>query len=296
MWPQIFQDEAAKIKEALGDNCIAIHHIGSTSVSELSAKPIIDILPVVFSLKDVEASNANMKKLGYEVKGEYGFMLRRFFVKENTFHVHVFEQGDPEIERHLKFRNWMISHPEDRMAYASLKEDLAKKYSDDRAAYCFGKDKFVANIDEKAGWHGIRIVKALTEHEWSTLKKFREEYFYKHKQLPDPYINLLNDPAHVHLVVLKKTDIIGYAHIEIYPDNKSVIHFIFISENKRNKNIGSELLKFIEKWLLSRDFKNLYSKISPETLGFLQKNGFQDMQFNNAVGNNHEKFVGKLLT
>src|SRR5271170_541544 len=50
-WPKLFDAEAAKIKQALGPNCIAIHHIGSTAVPNLAAKPIIDILPVVLDLK-----------------------------------------------------------------------------------------------------------------------------------------------------------------------------------------------------------------------------------------------------
>lgn len=276
MWPQIFQDEAAKIKEALGNNCLTIHHIGSTSIPGLSAKPIIDILPVVFNLKDVDASNANMQKLGYEVKGEYGFMLRRYFVKESAFNVHVFEEDNPEIDRYLKFRNWMRNNPDDRIAYASLKEKLAEKHCNDITAYCFGKDEFVADIDEKSGWHGIRIVKALFENEWNALKKFREKYFHESLQQSDPYLDLLNDPAHVHLVVLKKTDIIGYAHIQLCPDSKAIIHFIFIDEKKRKQNFGREFLIFIEKWLRSRDFKNLHSKISPETLEFFKKYGFNE--------------------
>jgi len=294
-WPQLFQDEATKIKEAIGNNCIAIYHIGSTSVSGLSAKPIIDILPVVLNLKDVDASNLNMQQLGYEVKGECGFMLRRFFVKENAFHVHVFEQSNPEIERHLKFRNWMRNNPEDRDAYASLKEKLAERYANDRTSYCFGKDEFVANIDEKAGWHGIRIVKALTENEWNTLKIIREKYFYENHKKFDPYKNLFNDPVHVHLVVLKKTDIIGYAHIQLYPDSRAVIHFIFIDENKRKQNFGSELLTFIEKWLRSRGYKSLYSKISPITSRFFEKYGFSDMPLNNRVGDDAGSLVRKLL-
>src|SRR3990167_5600049 len=295
MWPKIFQDEAAKIKEALGNNCLAIHHIGSTSVPGLAAKPIIDILPVVINLKDVDASNINMQKLGYEIKGEYGFMLRRFFIKENAFHVHVFEQGNPEIDRHLRFRNWMINNLEDRDAYAFLKEKLAEKYSNDRTSYCFGKDEFVANIDEKAGWHGIRIVKALTDNEWSTIKQFREKYFHENFQKSDPHTGLFDDPTHVHLVVLKKTDIIGYAHVQLCPDGKAVIHFIFINEKNQKQNFGSELLIFIEKWLRSRDFKTLYSKISPETFEFLKKHGFSDMQLNITEGNNKERFIGKSL-
>lgn len=253
-WPQEFALEAKKIQQALGKNCIAIHHIGSTSVPELSAKPIIDILPVVADLKAVDACNGNMQQLGYEVKGEWGFMLRRFFMKENAFNVHVFEENNPDIERHLKFRDWMRSHPEDRDRYEALKLALAAKFSNDRTAYTIGKDEFIANIDEQAGWKGIRIVKALTDNEWNAVTSFRKVYYNKN-HLHDPFIELLTDSNHTHLVVLKKTEIIGYAHVQLCPDNQAIIHHVYINENYREFSYDKELMSFIEKWLYTRDFK-----------------------------------------
>ncbi|CDZ81906.1 dephospho-CoA kinase/protein folding accessory domain-containing protein [Candidatus Rubidus massiliensis] len=78
-WPLMFEAEAALIKQALGSNCLAVHHIGSTSIPGLSAKPIIDILPVVKNILEVDASTEAMENLGYDVKGEYGIAFRRYF-------------------------------------------------------------------------------------------------------------------------------------------------------------------------------------------------------------------------
>lgn len=292
-WPPMFESEAVKIKEALGENCIGIDHIGSTSIPSLSAKPIIDIMAIVVDIKAIDLSNFNMQQLGYDCLGEYGFLLRRFFVKKDAFHVHVFQQGDPEIERHLKFRDWMRNNPNDRNAYAALKNKLAQKFSNDMSAYCFGKDEFVALIDEKAGWHGIRIVKAFTEKEWGTIRAFRQKYFSNKLQSDDPFIDTFNDPKHVHLVVCKKIDIIGYAHIQFSSVNIGVIRFILIEENKRNQKFGSQLLTFIEKWLKNRDCKKIYSKSSPETLEFFKQHGFIHMLFDDAKGS--EAFLGKFL-
>jgi len=115
-------------------NCIDVHHIGSTSVPGLAAKPVIDMVPVVRDIMDVEKSNHAMQQLGYEAKGEYGIPFRRYYQKggeQRTHNVHVFEEGNPEIERHLKFRDWMISHADDRDAYAKIKQELAQKYPND---------------------------------------------------------------------------------------------------------------------------------------------------------------------
>lgn len=112
-WPEIYIEESQRIKKILVDNCVTMHHVGSTSIPELDAKPIIDIMVIVKHLKLVDKINHQMENMGYEAKGEYGFILRRFFVKENQFHIHVFEEGHSEIERILKFRDWLRSHQED---------------------------------------------------------------------------------------------------------------------------------------------------------------------------------------
>lgn len=123
-WPTMFEQESALIQQALGANCIIIHHIGSTSVPGLSPKPIIDMLPVVKNILEVDKATRAIESLGYEVKGEYGIAFRRYFQKGRnirTHNVHVYEEGDPEINRYLKFRDWMRSHEDDARAYANLR-------------------------------------------------------------------------------------------------------------------------------------------------------------------------------
>ena len=80
-WPILFREEAEKIKGILGDELIEIHHIGSTSVENLKAKPIIDIMPVVRDITKIDAYNKEFEVLGHEPKGEFGIVGRRFFRK-----------------------------------------------------------------------------------------------------------------------------------------------------------------------------------------------------------------------
>jgi GrpB-like predicted nucleotidyltransferase (UPF0157 family)/Ser/Thr protein kinase RdoA (MazF antagonist) len=153
-WPSAFEIEAKLIKEALGHNCLAIHHVGSTSVPGLAAKPIIDMIPVVKDITEVDNYNAAMEVLGYKAMGEYGIPMRRYFQKgleHRTHNIHVFEQNNPEIDRHLKFRDWMRTHPEDMQAYADLKKNLAIRFKNDIFSYCLEKEDFIAAIDKKAG-------------------------------------------------------------------------------------------------------------------------------------------------
>ena len=66
IWVKIYEDESALIKDVLADNCIAIYHIGSTSVPGLAAKPVIDIMAAVRSLEKVDHDAEAFSKIGYE--------------------------------------------------------------------------------------------------------------------------------------------------------------------------------------------------------------------------------------
>ncbi len=124
-WIQKFEKEATLIQKALGKNCISIHHIGSTSISGLCSKPVIDIMPVVKDISAVDPVIPKMEALAYQSLGENGLLFRRFFIKgekERTQHVHIFEEDNHEITRHLLFRDWMRTHPEDACRYAAIKD------------------------------------------------------------------------------------------------------------------------------------------------------------------------------
>lgn len=158
-WGEKFQIEAQKINHILGENIIAIHHIGSTAIPDIYAKPIIDILVEVKELVKVDARNSSMESLGYKVMGEFGIAERRYFCKHNqegirTHHVHIFEVNSKQVERHLAFRDYIIYHPEDAHKYSELKRSLAQKYPTDIDSYMNGKDGFIKEVDRKvAQWH-----------------------------------------------------------------------------------------------------------------------------------------------
>ena len=154
-WQNLFKEESQSITKALKENVIAIHHIGSTAIAGIYAKPIIDLLVEVNNINKVYRSNKDMTKLGYEAMGEFGIPGRRFFRKNNAFgirthHVHVFEINSPEVKRHLAFRDYIIAHPAEAKQYSDLKQKLAKQFPEDIESYMDGKDEFIKNIDRKA--------------------------------------------------------------------------------------------------------------------------------------------------
>jgi GrpB-like predicted nucleotidyltransferase (UPF0157 family) len=157
-WAEKYQQEAQKIRRILGENLAEIYHIGSTAVPGLKAKPIIDIMPVVYDLCQVDQKNIEFEKLGYECMGEFGIVGRRYFRKgkENRTHqIHVFAaESDADIRRHLAVRDYLRAFQETAREYGLLKEKLAKKYPQDIEGYCDGKDAFVKKLEKEAlSWY-----------------------------------------------------------------------------------------------------------------------------------------------
>lgn len=154
-WRDAFEAEAKQVAAALGENVVAIHHIGSTAIPNIYAKPVIDLLVEVRDITEVDGQSSAMEALTYEVMGEYGIPGRRYFRKDNhegirTHHIHTFEAGSAEVERHLAFRDYMIAHPEDAQRYSELKRKLAQEHPQSIDGYMDGKDGFIKEMDQKA--------------------------------------------------------------------------------------------------------------------------------------------------
>lgn len=152
-WKCRFEKAASEVKEVFGKECIEIHHIGSTAVEGLAAKPIIDLMPVVRSIENIDFFNDKMEELGYIAYGENGLPGRRYFQKggdERTHHVHVYQEGNEEIRRHLAFRDYLRTHTEEAKKYGALKEKLALEYPLNIEAYINGKAELAAWIEKKA--------------------------------------------------------------------------------------------------------------------------------------------------
>lgn len=154
-WRNAFEAEAKQLAAALGENVVALHHIGSTAIPDIYAKPIIDVLVEVRDITEIDGQGSAMQSLGYEVMGEFGISGRRYFRKDDqkgirTHHIHVFEAGSAEVVRHLAFRDFMIAHPEEAQNYSELKRKLAEEHSQSADGYIDGKDGFIKEIDRRA--------------------------------------------------------------------------------------------------------------------------------------------------
>lgn len=147
-WRQLFAEEAARIRDAVGENILAIEHIGSTSIDGIAAKPIIDIAAAVESAADGEKCVASLEKINYEYRGEHGIAGRFYFVKgePRTHHLHLVLATSDFWRSHLLFRDYLRANPLVAKKYERLKIDLAEKFPADRDAYLKGKSDFIENV------------------------------------------------------------------------------------------------------------------------------------------------------
>lgn len=153
-WEKLADQEAQHILDSLSIPVVGIYHIGSTSVPGIKAKPILDFVMEVENMEKLIQESPKLEGIGYVSKGEYGIPGRQFFTKdthgERTHHLHVFQSGHPDIERHLVFRDYLRANPEAARAYEELKEQLAERFPDKSNMYTEAKSDFILSMDEVA--------------------------------------------------------------------------------------------------------------------------------------------------
>lgn len=147
-WPKKFETHARRIADALGRSALRIEHIGSTSVPDLAAKPIIDILVVVQDSADESAYLPQLEAAGYvlRVREPDWYEHRMFRTPEKDVHIHVYSAGCQEIERYLTFRDRLRRNTDDRHRYERTKRELAAKEWADMNEYADAKTTMVESI------------------------------------------------------------------------------------------------------------------------------------------------------
>jgi GrpB-like predicted nucleotidyltransferase (UPF0157 family) len=155
-WAHEARGAAEGIADALGSILIAVHHVGSTSVPGICAKPVIDLLPVVTDLPRLDGASPALRALGYQWRGEFGIPGRRYCTLDDVtsgkrrVQLHCFAAGHPESERMLLFRDYLRSHPDEALAYQAEKERCRAMYPDDTEAYAEAKTVWIRACESRA--------------------------------------------------------------------------------------------------------------------------------------------------
>ncbi|MBN1158220.1 MAG: GrpB family protein [Bacteroidales bacterium] len=152
-WPRHFEEEKKRIEKGLGpENITGLHHIGSTAVPDLQAKPTIDILIEIPQETDMHLIVQRLKDLGYhfiprpENPPPHMMFVKGYSEKgleKLSFHIHVRYKNDWD---EIYFRDYLRDHPEVAREYARLKLQLSEKFRNDREGYTEGKTNFITRI------------------------------------------------------------------------------------------------------------------------------------------------------
>jgi GrpB-like predicted nucleotidyltransferase (UPF0157 family) len=146
-WPREFEWVRDRAGAALGDVALAIEHVGSTAVSGLAAKPVIDLV-VVVEPDQVQVAIERLSAIGYVPRGSQGVEGREVFdapegEPRHHHHLYVSPTDSEELRAQLAFRDRLRESPELAAEYEALKRELAVRFRDDRPGYTEAKTEFV---------------------------------------------------------------------------------------------------------------------------------------------------------
>jgi GrpB-like predicted nucleotidyltransferase (UPF0157 family) len=155
-WSAAAQTEASVLRAALGPNLLAVHHVGSTAIPGLRAKPILDLLPVVQNLGEVDLKRKDLERVGYEWWGEFGLVGRRYATKNEPstgrrlIQLHCYGVGAPDIDRHLAFRDYLRRNPQVVASYEDEKARCLALHPDNSHEYGACKSAWIDAVEAAA--------------------------------------------------------------------------------------------------------------------------------------------------
>lgn len=153
LWAKQARLAADRVRRHLGPVCTAVHHVGSTSIPGIVAKPVIDLVAIVTGLAMLDDTQAALTEHGYRAWGEYGIAGRRYFTLDDPdtgrrlVQLHGFEAGHPAAERLIAFCAYLRAHPEQARRYERVKQACCALYPDNSTDYARAKDGWIRSLD-----------------------------------------------------------------------------------------------------------------------------------------------------
>lgn len=191
----------------------------------------------------------------------------------------------------------LVTHPENFRSiplYESFGFVIESRIED----YYGDGEPRVVMVNNNAPAYGLRLLLCSTDIEWQAARTYRQKYFFDNVPIDDPYTWTFTHPDHKHFVLYNNAEIVGYAHIILWPENRAAMRIIVIDEGKRKQGFGKWFMEKIEEWVKNCGFHSLYLESCPDSLDFYTKLGYTPMPFNEPDGDEcgpPDIAVGKIL-
>lgn len=142
----------------------------------------------------------------------------------------------------------------------------------------------------------VATMSTLEEREAAT--SMRQKYFFDRVPIKDPYLWTFTHQEHLHFILYRANEIVGYAHIQLWPNHRAAIRIIVIEEQVRGQGMGKYLMNYCEKNLKEQGITLLQTEASPNAYSFYKKRGYIEMPFDNPEGESthpDDRAMGKYL-
>lgn len=274
-WPEIYEAEKKKILKATGENAVAIHHIGSTAVEGLKAKPTIDILLEIKDDTNLDMFKDAITHFGYVYSEQKdnppphmtfykGYTESGF--KGQAYHLHIRYNGTFD---EIIFRDCLRNDKKTREKYAELKTKLQKQFEFNREEYTKAKTEFIKETVLKAKI----LIRVMTEADYPMLKEFLYQAIFIPKGQKPPNKSVINRPEiFIYIEDFGRKDgdlgvvaehcgqIVGAAWTRIIPayghlDGKTPELAISLVSKYRGKGIGTKLMEALFNLLIKKGYK-----------------------------------------
>lgn len=295
-WPEQFETKKKNISDILGDCILEIHHMGSTSVPGMMAKPQLDILVIVDDLDNARAKVSEMEKRGFVSRGNYTHIGEEYFTEDGPLgqrlvSIHVLPVGHEQIEKILSFRDYLRENEEARNRYLAVKKELYQKYADNYHEYDSGKGLVIKELQEKAvEWRRTKNIRSVMENkdegtinvklvesqaELLLAKEIRRQVFQLEQNIDFELEFDSKDAEAEHFIAYLDNEAVGTTRVRYMAEKTAKLERLAVLRAYRGVGVGKKIMHYVIDYLKVKGIKKIMLNSQEQAKKFYEDIGFE---------------------
>jgi GrpB-like predicted nucleotidyltransferase (UPF0157 family)/GNAT superfamily N-acetyltransferase len=295
-WKKYFNQEKTMLEKALKGNFLGIEHFGSTSIPDMMAKPIIDILIGIVSFPMPDIIIRKLEENGYQYMEKASVIGRSYFVKRTgqPFNVHVVEYEKEIWNDNLILRNYFVAHKDDAQKYAKLKQEIINHGVDTLLEYSVLKGDFIKRMLQNAHetMFETKVITKESQDFQHIIELYKNAFPVKEQRNIDSIFYDKTGMIEV-LAFYERNHFCGFACTLIHLDICYIL-YLAIEDSLRGNGYGSKVLKelairYPDKRIvldIEKEDENAPNNIERiKRKNFYLKNGYMELQIDSLWRN-----------